>query len=71
MKKNKVYCKNCKLSVINFWGYTECHRNWENYEQEKKIYQEFIGLLEQDTFKNIDYNCPFYQEKRWWKFWVK
>ena len=63
----KVYCKNCRLSSINFWGYVECHRNWKEYEVEGKIYQDFIGKLEVDTLKNIDYDCSFYQEKRWWR----
>ena len=66
----KRYCKNCRYyEPENWWGYEEGWYFDKCYSREGKIYQEYVGKLEQDLIRNKD-NCPHYKPK-WWKFWVK
>ena len=72
MKKEKVYCKNCKYrrNYSNQGGGEEdrCAR-----KKPKELYNKYNGKFNDYQLFSMDTNkegsCEYYK-KKWWKFWL-
>lgn len=61
IKKDR-FCKNCKHSDVNFWGYTEC---WKfNKELDHRVTFNTAEREKTASVLNTNKRCYYYSEKR-------
>ena len=60
-----VFCKNCRHSEINFWGYTEC---WKFDQQMDLDTTKHTAIREKHAqIHNGNFNCFYYEPKNFWQ----
>jgi len=71
IKKNKVYCENCKY-FYRSGGIVPSHCKHKVCEKiiDTPITREQYNKTPKDKDYPNKYNCCFYYKRKWWKFWI-
>lgn len=72
--KPKVFCKKCRYLKQSMYGFFVCKYEKVKYVSDiSPVHGMVYRKSEQENVspyvRNANYNCEFYQKRKWWQLW--